>query len=209
MSNTNLKFYVQPGARAPKKAERSAGWDLYSKTEHDPMVIFPGESLGIGLGVHWAIETDDGYGREFTLKEKSGLSNIGLRVSGGVVDEPYRGEIKVLFNNTSPCAIYLVADAEGSEEFEKYKATLWNNYAEAAQVPHENLVWQGRTLLEAVVIGGEPSYYLMRASIVSTAKAICQGIVRVIDMTEAEIVNSLEDLGTTNRGDGGFGSTGH
>lgn len=89
-------------AQLPKRADsHSAGYDLYAHIgDMEEFGIMPGETLMIGTGVH--VEIPDGYfGGIFA---RSGLaSKKGLRPANcvGVIDESFRGEIKVALHNDS------------------------------------------------------------------------------------------------------------
>lgn len=89
-------------AQIPKRADpHSAGYDLYAHIgDMEEFGIMPGETLVIGTGVRAAIPS--GYfGGIFA---RSGLaSKKGLRPANcvGVLDESFRGEIKVALHNDS------------------------------------------------------------------------------------------------------------
>lgn len=89
-------------AQLPKRADsHSAGYDLYAHIgDMEEFGIMPGETIMIGTGVH--VEIPDGYfGGIFA---RSGLaSKKGLRPANcvGVIDESFRGEIKVALHNDS------------------------------------------------------------------------------------------------------------
>ncbi len=84
---------LDPEAKLPEyKTEGAAGLDLYSTEEVE---LNPGEIKAIRTGV--AVEIPKGY---FGLiKDRSGLALKGIHVLAGVIDEDYRGEIKVVLIN--------------------------------------------------------------------------------------------------------------
>lgn len=86
---------LHPYAKMPTKAYCSAGYDLYSPRE---ISILPGLRTLVALGI--ATEMPHGYfGKIFG---RSGLaSKQGISVLGGVIDNDYRGEWKVVLLNTS------------------------------------------------------------------------------------------------------------
>jgi len=130
-------------AKLPKRAdEGAAGYDLTSIEN----ISIPPRSrslISTGLSIQLPMYS---YGR---IAPRSGLSVKGLDVGAGVIDESFRGIIKVL---------------------------LINNNDTAFQVS------EGDRIAQLLV---EPIYY-----------------------PDLETVSSLEDLSSTTRGDGGFGSTG-
>jgi dUTP pyrophosphatase len=69
-----------------------AGYDIRS-AEH--LVLHPGEQAVIATGLHLEIPA----GMVGILKDRSSMARAGLRVSGGVIDSSYRGEVKVVLAN--------------------------------------------------------------------------------------------------------------
>jgi dUTP pyrophosphatase len=61
------------------------------------LLIYPDGRALIGTGLH--IQFPRGY--MFKIQERSGLGADGIKVSGGVVDSNYTGEIKIALLNTS------------------------------------------------------------------------------------------------------------
>ncbi len=84
---------LDPEAKLPEyKTEGAAGLDLYSIEEVE---LNPGEIKAIRTGI--AVEIPKGY---FGLiRDRSGLALKGIHVLAGVIDEDYRGEIKVVLIN--------------------------------------------------------------------------------------------------------------
>ena len=85
---------LHPEAKLPvRKREGDAGLDLYSV---EGVILKPGEWVAVPTGV--AVEIPKGY---FGLiKDRSGLAlKHALHCLAGVVDENYRGEIKVVMVN--------------------------------------------------------------------------------------------------------------
>lgn len=80
-------------AKLPTKVHAGdAGLDLFSI---ESVEVKPGEVAEIRTGI--AVEIPQGY---FGLiKDRSGLAARGLHVLAGVIDEGYRGEIKVIVVN--------------------------------------------------------------------------------------------------------------
>jgi len=85
---------LHPEAKLPvRKREGDAGFDLFSVEE---LVLEPGERRAVSTGL--AIELPPGH---FGLvKDRSGLAlKEGLHCLAGVIDENYRGELKVVLIN--------------------------------------------------------------------------------------------------------------
>ncbi len=85
---------LHPEAKLPvRKREGDAGLDLYSVEE---VVLKPGQWVAVPTGI--AVEIPEGH---FGLiKDRSGLAlKHALHCLAGVVDENYRGEIKVVLIN--------------------------------------------------------------------------------------------------------------
>lgn len=82
-------------AKLPTKAHLGdAGYDLYS---NDYYSISPYGQALISTGLKMAIP--NGY--VGLIWDKSGLAKDGLKTMGGVIDENYRGEVKVVIKNLS------------------------------------------------------------------------------------------------------------
>jgi dUTP pyrophosphatase len=80
-------------AKIPAKAHDSdAGYDLFAVKD---TVILPGQVTVVETGI--ALEIPKGYW--FSLRDKSGRAFQGLHVLGGVIDQEFRGEIKVMMIN--------------------------------------------------------------------------------------------------------------
>lgn len=93
-----MRFYLDETAQingvtplgAP--ADGDAGYDIRSK---ERVVIHPGEQAIISTGLF--VEIPKGY--VGILKDRSSLARAGMRVSAGVIDASYRGEIRVVLDN--------------------------------------------------------------------------------------------------------------
>lgn len=135
-----MKIMLSPGAIAPTRGSAgAAGYDLYA---NEDVTIGDGEFTPVNTGISVAIPPGY-YGR---IAPRSGLAaKYGIIIGGGVIDEDYRGELKVLMS------------------------CLFGMYE------------------------------------VSRGERIAQLILEKITTPELEIVTSLDD---TDRGSGGFGSTG-
>lgn len=94
---------LHPDAKLPTKEHSSAGYDLYSPMD---AVLPMGEAVAVPLGI--ATEMPFGYyGKIFG---RSGLAaRLGISVLGGVIDNDYRGEWKVVLLNTGDLPVNVYA----------------------------------------------------------------------------------------------------
>jgi len=82
-----------PNAKIPTKVyDTDLGIDLYSA---QTVVLHPHTVWKISTGI--AIKLPKGYGA--FIKDRSSVASNGLHVIGGVIDEEYTGEIKVVMAN--------------------------------------------------------------------------------------------------------------
>jgi dUTP pyrophosphatase len=86
---------IHPNAKTPeRKTAGSAGYDL---TTVEDVVLPAHQSVLISTGVKIELPKRT-YGQ---IAPRSGLSVKGIDVGAGIIDEDYRGEIKVLLRNHS------------------------------------------------------------------------------------------------------------
>lgn len=109
MMNTIKVRKIRPDAKLPERASNFAvGFDVYASCVLDkntkksvlelPIVIQPGESVLIGIGVQFAIP----WPWQCEVRPRSGLANkydIELSNSPGTIDPDFRGEAGVLLRN--------------------------------------------------------------------------------------------------------------
>lgn len=94
MSALKVKKLV-PSAHLPEKARSGdLGFDLFSA---ERVTIHPGEMKAVGTGI--AVEFPIGWGG--VIKDRSSMAMKRLTISAGVIDNGYRGEIKILITNHS------------------------------------------------------------------------------------------------------------
>ena len=88
-----MKIMLSPGAVAPTRGSAgAAGYDLYA---NEDVIIGEGDFTPVSTGVTVAIPPGY-YGR---IAPRSGLAaKHGVIIGGGVIDEDYRGELKVLMS---------------------------------------------------------------------------------------------------------------
>lgn len=82
-------------ARLPVKAYNGdLGYDLYSA---ERCVLKPSEQKAVGTGI--TVELPEGWGG--FIKDRSSMAMKMIYTSAGVIDNGYRGEIKVVLRNNS------------------------------------------------------------------------------------------------------------
>ena len=88
-----MKIMLSPGAIAPTRGSAgAAGYDLYA---NEDVTIGETDFTPVNTGVSVAIPPGY-YGR---IAPRSGLAaKYGIIIGGGVIDEDYRGELKVLMS---------------------------------------------------------------------------------------------------------------
>jgi len=85
-----IKFKkLHPDAKLPTKGDGDIGWDLYYCGEDTAFEI--NESILLETGISW--EPPEGY--HGLIWDRSGLAVKNLHRLAGVIDQSYRGEIKV------------------------------------------------------------------------------------------------------------------
>lgn len=76
----------------PTRDEGDAGWDLYALED---AIINPGDVVPIKTGI--ALGIPKGY--RIAFRDRSGLGRQGLTITGGLIDNPYIGELIVCLAN--------------------------------------------------------------------------------------------------------------
>jgi dUTP pyrophosphatase len=92
---------LHPDAKLPTRADDgSNGYDLYAS---ESVFIPHGATMIVSTGI--AIELQNRWNTEqqqvFKIEDRSSMAVKGLRTGGGIVDNSYRGEIKVILHNFS------------------------------------------------------------------------------------------------------------
>lgn len=98
----NKFMKLDPRAQTPRTASTgAAGADLYAIEDY---TIRPGQIVTLPLG--FATELDhDIHGR---IESRSGMAIKGLVVLTGVIDSDYRGEWKVIMQNTTRDSVHQI-----------------------------------------------------------------------------------------------------
>jgi dUTP pyrophosphatase len=95
---------LSSNAKLPTAAHNSAGYDLYNPMSFQ-WPIFPGQRITVPL----RIATEMPYGYFGKIFDRSGLAaKNGITVLGGVIDNDYRGEWKVVLLNTDDEDIHTI-----------------------------------------------------------------------------------------------------
>lgn len=154
---------LHPDAVIPQYAtDLAAGFDLVAVED---VIIAPGETKLVPLG--FAVEIPEGY--EMQIRPRSGLTlKTKLRVgnSPGTIDGDFRGEVKVIVDNTS----------RPYRKFFLRHPVQWN-----------------------ITANHEGTYIIRKGD------RIAQGVIAPVYRADFIVV---DQLGETERGDGGFGHTG-
>lgn len=81
-------------AKLPQKNNKTdVGYDLYAS---EATTLFPKSTVVVSTGVHMMVPFP---GIFFKIEGRSGMATKGIFPSGGIIDNDYRGEIKVVLNN--------------------------------------------------------------------------------------------------------------
>ena len=89
--------------KIPTKREEDSGYDIYMSPALSQILIEPGMIVAIPTDLR--IEIPKGY--TFLIKERGSSGIAGLAVRAGVVDSGFRGEIKIVLNNTTKYPIFI------------------------------------------------------------------------------------------------------
>ncbi|MFD2868487.1 dUTP diphosphatase [Kurthia populi] len=173
-----IKRLTETAVMPVKAHPTDSGFDLFADEE---VVIEPNETIAVSTGI--AIALPDGY--EAQIRPKSGItSKTDLRVQLGTVDEPYRGEVKVIVDNKA-LPNYRVDEVNGRLIVAPQETTIIENLAcEEIQFcesfPENSILIERGTKIAQMVIA---------------------------PVAHPEIIE-VDELDETDRGANGFGSTG-
>ena len=88
-------FKRDPRARIPtRNNKRDSGWDFYALED---TILRPGEVKVVPTGITIACP----YGTPGWVWDRSGNGSKGLKTLGGVIDEPYVGEVGIILANVN------------------------------------------------------------------------------------------------------------
>jgi dUTP pyrophosphatase len=178
---------LHPDAVVPTYAKPGdSGFDLVATAD---VIIEPGETALVPTGL--AFEIPDGY--ELQIRPRSGVTlKTKLRVgnSPGTVDSSYRGEVKVIVDNIAE-RTYFVEDGVN-----EYGETYVTNREAFDRILHHIDGTEEIRFDEA---------YPRKTYIIRKGTRIAQGVIAPVIRARFEVTDELSE---TERGDGGFGSTG-
>lgn len=94
---------TQPHAILPSKREEDAGYDFYPCFSDDFMYLDPFETKLIPTGIAWSSS------KKFYMQmvERSSTGSKGIKVSAGVIDSGYHGEIQIAIFNATKLPLYI------------------------------------------------------------------------------------------------------
>ncbi|TYS25166.1 deoxyuridine 5'-triphosphate nucleotidohydrolase [Bacillus subtilis] len=179
--NVNIKR-LSPDAQTPAYAHATdAGFDLVAAAD---VIIEPGATACVPTGL--AFEIPEGY--EMQIRPRSGITlKTKLRVQLGTVDAGYRGEVGVVVDNIAQRTgeedtIYVFVDGD------------WNE-TEKSEFFDPEL----RGYRYGSVFVPENTYKIRKGDRIAQA---------VIKPVEQAVFTEVDVLGDSDRGAGGFGSSG-
>jgi dUTP pyrophosphatase len=183
MTSVNVKVKrLHPDAVIPMYArEGDSGFDLVAVED---VIIEPGETALVKTGL--AFEIPEGY--ELQIRPRSGVSlKTKLRVQLGTVDSGYRGEVGVIVDNIAAkrhpykSTKYEHVDGTTTETTKHIReCSRWGEYEEQETVDYYTYIIRKGDRIAQCVLSEVP----------------------IAKFTE------VDTLGDTERGEGGFGSTG-
>lgn len=170
---------LHPDAVIPTYAKpNDSGFDLVVTED---VLIQPGETALVPTGL--SFEIPEGY--ELQIRPRSGVSlRTKLRVanSPGTIDSSHRGEVKVIIDNIEP-PIY---ESNGSYAYTDVVVTM-----------------DGRN---DDITFAKTHAFMSGTHYIPKGTRIAQGVIAPV--IHANLIETNEELTETERGDGGFGSTG-
>jgi dUTP pyrophosphatase len=163
----------------PKYAhEFDAGFDLVAAED---VIIEPGETKIVPTGL--AIALPPGY--EAQIRPRSGITvKTKLRVQLGTIDAGYNGEIGIIVDNIAPIVFETVKDEEGTR-FEPFTSSV------IYDIKHTFVPTN--------------SEYIDGAYLVRKGDRLAQCVINQVEQAQFQVVEELDE---TQRGAGGFGSSG-
>lgn len=164
----------------------AAGFDLVAVED---VVIEPGETKKIPLGL--AFEIPEGYVMYVCMRSGIALKTKLRQSNGiGVIDSDYRGEVAMMFDNNAWTDTDL-RDAYEESPFVDYLDTLDGGHlvGHVCRFPHGSVRW-----------GGPIGSY-----IVQKGERVAQAVIVPFQQAAFTVTDELSE---TERGAGGFGSTG-
>jgi dUTP pyrophosphatase len=164
--------------------EGDAGFDLVAVED---VIIEPGETKIVPTGI--AISLPPGY--EAQIRPRSGITvKTKLRVQLGTIDSGYVGEVGVIVDNANT-PLYEIEDYGNGPEIEDVYHSALNT------IDKSGTVHEGSLLSE--------KSYPVGTYIIRKGNKIAQAVIAPV---EQAVFTEVDELGETNRGSNGFGSSG-
>ncbi|UMQ50239.1 dUTP diphosphatase [Bacillus velezensis] len=178
--NVNIKR-LSPEAQIPAYAHATdAGFDLVASED---VIIEPGETACVPTGL--AFEIPKGY--EMHIRPRSGITlNTPLRVQLGTVDAGYRGEVGVIVDNIAQKKVLGLDLNQQAIEYSEIESPE---------------VISGSLENEWDYFG----YYPNDTYIIRKGDRLAQAVIKPV---EQAVFTEVDALGDSDRGAGGFGSSG-
>ncbi|MGG0793153.1 deoxyuridine 5'-triphosphate nucleotidohydrolase [Brevibacillus laterosporus] len=185
---------LHPDAVIPQYATAgSAGFDLVAVED---VAIPPGETKKVPLGL--AFEIPEGF--VMLVCMRSGIAyNTTLRQPNGIgiIDSDYRGEVAMMFDNIAEKEPFIAYDSD--YDFEEGK-TIATDYR--IEYPITGCL---RTISGELVRGEWWRDYPAGTYLIRKGDRVAQGL--ILPVMQAQFIVA-DELSETDRGAGGFGSTG-
>ncbi|WP_412095698.1 dUTP diphosphatase [Bacillus inaquosorum] len=178
--NVNIKR-LSPDAQIPAYAHATdAGFDLVAAAD---VIIEPGETACVPTGL--AFEIPEGY--EMQIRPRSGITlKTKLRVQLGTVDAGYRGEVGVIVDNIAHKEIDGI-------DLNRKAVELWTVSYPKTVDEKESEKWE------------EFGEYPLDTYIIRKGDRLAQAVIKSV---EQAVFTEVDALGDSDRGAGGFGSSG-
>lgn len=164
-----------------------------------------GDTKFVGTGI--CLEPEAGHSIELHLRSKLGGQNVVLTNSVGVVDQGYRGEVKAelayIGTEIHPLIQGIIKqheDDQNSEDAGDFTIFYIEYHAEYGYLE--------LTPDEVEEIINRKEKFNQGTWLVSAGQRIAQLTGQIDVPLDITVVDSVEDLDNSERGDGGFGSTG-
>jgi len=95
----------------PSKNDEDSGYDIYA-CGYEEIELLPGDIKMIKTGIRTAFSQD----YSMLVRERGSTGSKGLGVRAGVIDSGFRGEIKIVLNNTTNKTIILSQDVNKTKK---------------------------------------------------------------------------------------------
>lgn len=145
----------------------------------------------IHTGLHFALP--EGFELEIRPRSSNTKTETYMPNAPGTLDWGYRGELLIIYKNRTDDNVLRILDYFGFIFGKIYPNSTKNETA-------YNTILEARKLYDKFVNKRNFPY--------AVGDRVCQILVRHRPLIEWDEVNTVEELGTTERGSGGFGSTG-